>query len=111
VRRFVTSILGGATRAAQPDWGLALVPLTPALAAQVGFGGAEGVVVSSVAPSSPAARAQLAQGDVITKIANLPVGDVSGAMAIRDRQSASAGTQLVVEFSRRGVMRTATLTN
>jgi S1-C subfamily serine protease len=111
VKRFVSSILGSPPRATTPDWGLGLVPLTPALAAQVGFGGTQGVVVSSVAPSSAAARAQLMQGDVITKIGNVSVAGVADAMAIRDRQAERATSSLVVEFSRGGATRTATLMN
>jgi S1-C subfamily serine protease len=107
-RKFVSSILG--PRPAPQGWGLGLAALSPALAAQVGFAGSQGVVVSSVAPASAAARAQLAEGDVITKIAGVPVNDLSSAMAIRDRLSASASADVVVEFSRRGVVRTATLT-
>jgi S1-C subfamily serine protease len=106
-RKFVSSILG--PRAAPQGWGLGLVSLSPALAAQVGFAGSLGVVVSGVAPASAASRAQLAEGDVITKIAGLPVNDLSSAIAIRDRLIASASSEVIVEFSRRGVVRTATL--
>jgi serine protease Do len=109
VRKFISSILGSPSRVAQQDWGLGLVPLTPALAAQVGFSGSQGVVVSSVAPSSAAARAQLVQGDVITKIAGMPVSDLNSAIAIRDRLVMGTNSQVAVEFSRRGVTRTATL--
>jgi serine protease Do len=107
VRRFVSSIVG--PRATRQGWGLGLVPLSPALAAQFGFVGSEGVVVSSVAPASAAARAQLVEGDVITRIAGLPVNDLSSAISIRDRLTANARSEVVIEFSRRGVARTATL--
>jgi serine protease Do len=107
VRKFVSSILG--QQASPQGWGLGLISLSPALAAQVGFAGSQGVVVSSVAPASAAARAQLAQGDVITKIAGLPINDLNSAIAIRDRLIANASSEVVVEFSRRGVVRTATL--
>jgi serine protease Do len=107
VRKFVSSILG--PRAGQQGWGLVLVSLSPALATQFGFAGSQGVVVSSVAPASAAARAQLVEGDVITKIAGVPVNDLKSAMAIRDRLIANASSNVVVEFSRRGVARTATL--
>jgi S1-C subfamily serine protease len=82
---------------------------TPALAARVGFAGSQGVVGRGVAPSSPAAKARLAEGDVITKIAGQPIIDLSSAIAIRDGLVASATRQVVVEFSRRGTVLTATL--
>ena len=110
VRKFVSSILGTAPQPAPRGWGLGLVSLTPALAGKLGFAGTQGVVVTSVAPSSAAARAQLAEGDVITKIAGQPVTDLDSAMAIRDRLAAGASAEVVVEFSRMGVVRTATLT-
>ena len=105
VRSFVSSILG--PRRTQQGWGLGLVPLSPTLAARLG--GSQGVVVSSVAPASAAARAQLAEGDVITKIAGLPVNDLNSAIDIRDRLIANASSEVVVEFLRRGVPHTATL--
>jgi serine protease Do len=46
--------------------GIAMQPLTPALAAAVGHPGAEGVLVNRVMDDSPAQKAQLKQGDVIT---------------------------------------------
>jgi serine protease Do len=107
VRKFVSSILG--PRTTEQGWGLGLVPLSPTLAAQLGFAGSQGVVVSSVAPASAAARARLVEGDVITKIAGLPVNDLNSAIAIRDRLIANASSEVVVEFSRRGVPHTATL--
>jgi serine protease Do len=46
--------------------GIAMQPLTPALASAVGHPGAEGVLVNKVMDDSPAQKAQLKQGDVIT---------------------------------------------
>ena len=46
--------------------GIAMQPLTPALASAVGRPGAEGVLVDKVMDDSPAQKAQLKQGDVIT---------------------------------------------
>jgi serine protease Do len=46
--------------------GVAMQPLTPALATAVGHPGAEGVLVDKVMDDSPAQKAQLKQGDVIT---------------------------------------------
>jgi serine protease Do len=46
--------------------GVAMQPMTPALASAVGHSGAEGVLVDKVMEDSPAQKAQLKQGDVIT---------------------------------------------
>src|SRR6204780_118392 len=46
--------------------GVAMQPMTPALASAVGHPGAEGVLVDKVMEDSPAQKAQLKQGDVIT---------------------------------------------
>jgi serine protease Do len=46
--------------------GIAMQPLTPALASAVGHPGAEGVLVNKVMDDSPAQKAQLKQGDIIT---------------------------------------------
>jgi serine protease Do len=46
--------------------GIAMQPMTPALASAVGHPGAEGVLVDKVMEGSPAQNAQLKQGDVIT---------------------------------------------
>jgi serine protease Do len=46
--------------------GIAMQPLTPALASAVGHPGAKGVLVDKVMEDSPAQKAQLKQGDVIT---------------------------------------------
>jgi serine protease Do len=46
--------------------GIAMQPLTPALATAVGHPGAQGVLVDKVINDSPAQKAQLKQGDVIT---------------------------------------------
>jgi serine protease Do len=46
--------------------GIAMQPLTPALASAVGHPGAEGVLINKVMDDSPAQKAQLKQGDIIT---------------------------------------------
>lgn len=46
--------------------GVAMQPLTPALATAVGHPGAQGVLVDKVLSDSPAQKADLKQGDVIT---------------------------------------------
>jgi serine protease Do len=110
VRAFLSSTLGASAPAGGAGvsrWGLGLVALTPDLASQLSFAGSAGVVVTSVAASSAADRAQLAKGDVITKIAGQPVNDVPSAMAIRDRLAPTE--PVAIEFFRLGALGTGTL--
>jgi len=53
--------------------GVAMQPLTPALAEAVGLHDHKGVLVDSVTPGSPAAKADLHQGDVITAFGGKPI--------------------------------------
>ena len=46
--------------------GVAMQPLTPALASAIGHPNAQGVIVDKVMDNSPASKAKLQQGDVIT---------------------------------------------
>ena len=58
--------------------GIALAPLTPALSRQLGLDeGTKGVLVGDVVPGSPADKAGLKQGDVITSFAGEKVQDRS----------------------------------
>lgn len=65
--------------------GIAVQPLTPEIASQLGLGpGIQGLVVANVDPSGPAADAGLRTGDVIVEINHQPtksVGDVKSALA------------------------------
>ena len=57
--------------------GIALEPLTPALAKQLGLDAkTKGVLVGEVVPGSPADKAGLKQGDVITGFNGEPVVSV-----------------------------------
>jgi len=69
---------------AKPSLGLAIEPLTPELASQLGVDGTRGVVVRAVEGDSPAANAGLRSGDVIVEVNRQPVGsvgDVRSALA------------------------------
>jgi serine protease Do len=57
----------------ESDLGLSVQPVTPDVAQGLGLEHAEGVVVSSIKPGSPAAEAGLRSGDVITQINRRPV--------------------------------------
>ena len=66
----------------QPRLGLALAPLTPEQRQQLGIGGgAEGVVVTEVAPDGPAAAKGIEAGDVIISVDNRPVNQPSDVVA------------------------------
>jgi len=58
-------------------FGLSVQPLTPEMAKRRGLDETEGVVISSVAPDSPAMAAGLRRGDVIKEIDRKPVTSVS----------------------------------
>jgi serine protease Do len=58
------------------EFGLAVQDLNPDIASQLGLESAEGVLITSVKPGSPAADAQLRRGDVILEVDRSEVGDV-----------------------------------
>lgn len=57
--------------------GVTVQPITPDLAASLGLKNVGGALVSNVEPDSPAARAGLKQGDVITGIAGHSISDAN----------------------------------
>ncbi len=56
-------------------FGLQLEPFTPALRQQLGVDASSGVLVGEVAPGSPAARAGLRPGDVVTEVGGKQVSE------------------------------------
>jgi serine protease Do len=65
---------GGGGAAGAGRLGVALTPLTPEIAAQLGLKrGTQGLVVQSVEPGSPAAEAGVQAGDVIQEVNRQPV--------------------------------------
>jgi serine protease Do len=60
-------------RVERPWLGVSVMTLTPAIAQQVGMAFVEGVVLSEAVAGSPAARAGLRQGDVITALDGQPI--------------------------------------
>jgi serine protease Do len=59
------------------QWGLALRELRPEEREEAGLKDGEGVLVTGIAPESPAAEANLQVGDVILEVNRVPVGSVS----------------------------------
>jgi len=62
---------------ARPALGLAVQPLTPALAQQLGVRATQGLVVQNVQEGSPAAEAGFERGDVIVEVNKKPVKSVA----------------------------------
>jgi serine protease Do len=84
--------------------GLELQELTPELAQRIGVKPGKGVVVTEVRPGSPAARAGLAEGDVIREVNRKPVqapGDVDQGLS----RSGSGADQVLLRIERQGASR------
>lgn len=80
-------------------WGMALEPLDATSRSALGLGpSADGVVIRSVEPDSPAYRAGLQPGDLIVETDHVPVRSVS---ELRDRLSEHSGPVLLL-INRRG---------
>jgi serine protease Do len=88
--------------------GIALGVLTPALAKQFGLdSGINGVLVDEVVPGSPADKAGLKQGDVITGFNGSPVASVpTFRLAV---SSSEAGKEFTLKYWRDGRERTTTI--
>ncbi|HEU4766175.1 MAG TPA: DegQ family serine endoprotease [Pyrinomonadaceae bacterium] len=70
--------------------GLAVEPLTPALARQLGIGAdTQGLVVVDLDPFGPAAEAGIQRGDVIEQVNQQPIRSVADLMAAVDRSGTS----------------------
>src|SRR6476660_483462 len=88
--------------------GVGLLDLTPELRTFFGVPEEAGVLVSKVAPGSPAEKAGIKVGDILTGLDGKPA--VSG-VDVRSRvRSAEEGTQTTVELWRKGKVQTVTAT-
>lgn len=77
-------------RVARGWLGVAMQPLTPNLAQAAGLPEDKGVLVASITPGSPAERADLRQGDVITAFDRKPVKTMRDlALAVAETPSGS----------------------
>jgi S1-C subfamily serine protease len=78
--------------------------LTPEIARRLGVKPGKGVVVTEVRPDSPAARAGIAEGDVIREVNRMPVqalGDVEKGMG----RPAGGADQVLLRLERQGASR------
>jgi len=78
--------------------GVAVEPVTPAVAQELGLKETTGVVVRRVEDGSPAANAGIRPGDVILEVDRQPVKDVAGLRQLVDKHA--KGTPLVVLLKR-----------
>jgi serine protease Do len=80
--------------------GVAVEPVTPAMASQLGLAGASGLIVRQIQPGSPAAEAGMRPGDIIVEVNRHPVksaGDLQRAVA-----ATKAGAPLLLLIQREG---------
>ena len=89
---------GGETRSAAASAGLHLSDVTPELAQKFNLGDdlREGALVTAVDPKSLAAKAMLAPGDVITKVAGRKVATAAAASAALGKVDMKVGARLYV---------------
>jgi serine protease Do len=80
--------------------GLTLRPVTPEMSKQLGLDSdTEGMAVTEVDPSGPAAEAGIDRGDVILEINRKPVSSLDD---VRSALSSSEGKPILLLISRRG---------
>lgn len=68
-------------------FGLAVQPITPEVAAEMGLKNAKGLVVSDVTPGSPASEAGVHTGDVIEQVNRRPVSSTAELRAALDSRA------------------------
>jgi Do/DeqQ family serine protease len=80
--------------------GVSIQPVTPEIAASMGLDDAKGVLVNVVEPGSPAERAGVRQGDVITRVEGVEIADPN---QLRNRIAAmQPGTEVTLTVIRDG---------
>ncbi|MGX7670116.1 trypsin-like peptidase domain-containing protein [Plantactinospora sp. DSM 117369] len=80
----------------------------PSLGVQVTPAENGGALISGVVPDSPAAKAGLQQGDVVTQFGDTKIGDADDLVGAV--QAGKVGDQVQVTYTRNGVEKTATVT-
>jgi putative serine protease PepD len=80
----------------------------PFLGVSVGEATNGGALVSGVTPNSPAAKAGIQEGDVITKLGGKTIADADDLISAV--QSGNVGDRLELTYSRNGDQKTATVT-
>jgi len=77
-KQVVTAALGGGHAVIRPWLGAKTQTLTGEMARSLGLAAPQGVIVTDIWPGGPAARAGIAQGDVIVSVDGEPVNDEAG---------------------------------
>jgi len=115
LRRNLDTMLAG--KEPQHAWiGIAGVPLTPTLAEQIKVAAKQGVVLATVAPNGPAARAGLkgagrndpSTGDIVTELDGRPMRTIEDIAAYVDEKNPNDRVQ--VSYLRAGQAQTAEVT-
>jgi serine protease Do len=82
------------TKGKPVDLGITVKPLTATLAAQLGTGATEGVVVATVERNSLAARNKIRPGDIVTSVNQQPVGTQKQFQAAIEKADIKKGVLL-----------------
>jgi hypothetical protein len=91
-----------------PYLGIGTSPVPEVLAVHIGLKADEGIIVRVIDPDGPAAKAGLAQHDVITRVAGQVVG--SHADLVRQIQSHQTGDKIAVDLIHQGKSVTRSIT-
>lgn len=78
VRQVVDSAVGGATAVVRPWLGVKGDPVTAEVARSLGLDRPQGLVITTVYPEGPGARAGLRPGDIITAVDGAEINDQGG---------------------------------
>jgi serine protease Do len=107
VKTVVNSALGGAKEVARPWLGIDSQRVDAALAESLGLDRPQGIVVTRVEPTSPAAQAGLAPRDVIVKVDEF---DINDEQALNFRVATKGvGNNANLTYVRNGQQRTASI--
>ena len=93
----------GPSQADEYYLGIACMPATPALRAQLNLSERQGVLVGGVVPGSPASAVGIAQHDVLTRVGGKAITDPRDVL---DAVQASKGGKLKIELIRGGKPKT-----
>ncbi len=95
-KQVVTAALGGGHSVVRPWIGVRAQALTGEMARSLGLAAPQGVVVTDLWPTGPAAQAGLRQGDVIVKVDGAPVNDDAGLNYLVSTKRSGAAVDLLV---------------
>lgn len=96
-------------RVVWPWMGVGLDDVTPGKALELGLSVREGILVTSVAPGSPAARAGMKAGDIFTTLGAQPVATIRQLQKAL-REGYAPGQEVQVTYLRDGKKQTTSLT-